>query len=113
MRHIYYFLDFIFGCVSFTSVLELSLLVYNGNLVLSNIDNGIKISSAIVGLMYFILRIYFFYHKSKVEISYLQEQKTELELKNKEHEVKNFLFAKDFAEMKNEEFEFSKNRLKK
>jgi len=112
MKQVYLVLDFIFGFVSFSSVLELSLLVYNGNLVLSNVDNGIKISSAIVGLIYFILRIYFFYHKSKVEISYLQEQKTELELKNKSHEIKNMLFGDEFANMKSEEYKKSSDRMK-
>ena len=114
-QHILHFFDFVFGCVSGLSLFELLPILITGHVsyIFNNIDTGIKIASAIVGLIYFALRIYFYYHKSKEEINYLKQQTIDLELKNKNHEVQNFLFAKDFAEMKAEEVEFSKKRLDK
>tara|TARA_R110000868_G_scaffold912_1_gene6962 strand:+ start:314 stop:688 length:375 start_codon:yes stop_codon:yes gene_type:complete len=113
IKQLYTTLDLLFGCISGLSFLELIPLIYSGNLMLSNIDSGIKIGSALIGLIYFALRIYFYYHKSKEEISFLKQQTIDLELKNKKHEVQNYLFAKDFADMKEEEFEFSRKRLQK
>jgi len=115
MKQILHFFDFVFGCVSGFSLIELLPIIVTGHVsyIFSNVDNGIKISSAVVGLVYFIFRIYFYYHKSKEEISFLKQQTIDLELKNKSNEVKNYLFSKDFADMKTEEFENSKKRLKK
>jgi len=115
LKELYIALDFIFTIIWGFTIIDVMPLIIVGNshLIFSNLDNGIKVASALIGLIYFVIRIYFYYHKSKVEISYLKEQKTELELRNKNNEVQNFMFAKDFAEMKMEEFENSKKRLKK
>ena len=113
VKQIFATLDLLFGCISGLSFIELIPIIYSGNLMLSNVDNAIKIASALIGLIYFALRIYFYYHKSKEEISFLKQQTIDLELTNKSHEVQNYLFAKDFAEMKETEFEFSRKRLEK
>ena len=116
LKHLYLTLDILFGTIwGFTLVDLLPLiLLSNTNQLFANLDNSIKVISALVGLVYFAVRIYFYYHKSKSEIEYLKQQTKELEIKNIQTENANFLFRKEIeGDMSREEFEKSKERLTK
>ena len=115
LKVLYTSLDIIFGTIWGFTILDLiPLVVVNGgNIVFSNIDNSIKVASALFGLIYFGFRIYFYYHKSKSEISLLKEQAKELELKNISTEKKQFVFREFIENMPEELYVESENRLKK
>ena len=114
LKSIYTLLDIFFGAVwGFTIIDIIPLVAINGgNIIFSNLDNGIKVVSALFGLIYFAIRIYFYYHKSKGELSLLREQTKDLELKNLANEMTNFLFRNSIDAIDREEFEKSKERLK-
>jgi len=115
MKEILNFFDYVFICVSGLSFLELLPIIVTGNasMMFSNIDNGIKIASATVGLIYLSIRIYFFYHKSKGEIKLQHQQIRELEIRNNKTDLENFTFNRIISEnVTKDEYEMSKNRIK-
>ncbi len=113
LKYLYLTLDILFGTIwGFTLVDLLPLLLLsNTNQLFTNLDNSIKLTSAFVGLVYFAVRIYFYYHKSKSEIEYLKQQTKELEIKNIQSENANFLFRKEIESLPTEEYLKSKERL--
>lgn len=114
LKAFYTTLDIIFGTIwGFTIIDIIPLFVLNGgNVVFTNLDNSIKVASAALGLIYFVIRIYFYYHKSKGEIALQKEQIRELEIKNNENDLTNHIFGRQLNDMPIEVYKESKERLK-
>lgn len=114
LKAFYTTLDIIFGAIwGFTIIDIIPLFVLNGsNVIFSNLDNSIKVASAALGLIYFVIRTYFYYHKSKGEIALQKEQIRELEIKNNENDLTNHIFGKEFNNMSIEAYKKSKEQLK-
>ena len=84
IKEIFNFLDITFAMLwSFTTI-DVIQLVFAGGFpsALSTIDNIIKVLFALVGLIYTVLRMHHFYHKSKLERAKLKEEVEKLENEN-------------------------------
>ena len=97
MKQIYHTLDYICGTIggfALFDVMKLQLPLFD------NIDNGIKLGSAIIAFIYLGLRTYFFYHKSQGERALLKEQIRALEIQNNSKDIENHLFGKELKQLK-------------
>lgn len=68
--------------------------------IMNNIDNGIKLGSAFMAMVYLGLRTYFYYHKSQGERLILKEKIRSLEIENNTKDMQNHLFGKELLELK-------------
>lgn len=110
IKHFYHIADYIFGFIGGFAFLD-AIKVQIG--LLQNIDNSIKLGSSLFAFVYFGLRIFFYYHKSKGEIALQKEQIRELEIKNNEKDLTNHIFGQQLKSIPIEEYNASKERLKK
>lgn len=109
IKYFYHIADYIFGFIGGFAFLD-AIKVQIG--LLQNIDNSIKLGSSFFAFVYFGLRIFFYYHKSKGEIALQKEQIRELEIKNNENDLTNHIFGRHLNDMPIEVYKESKERLK-
>lgn len=114
MKTVYLCFDGLFTFIWGLSMIELVAILWtNTNLIFSNVDNGTKALFSIAGLIYFALKIFFFYHKSTGERKLQAQQIRNLEIENNKKDIENFMFGKELRDMKKEDFEESQKRLEK
>jgi len=119
MKQVYIAIDSIFCFVWGLSLIELVVITFtNVNLIFSNVDNEIKALFSIAGLIYFGLKIFFYFHKSsgerklqaqQIRTLIIENDNKEVEIKRKE--LENFMFGQALQEMPKNEFEESRKRL--
>ncbi len=67
----------------FTTLELINAVMYNSaTIVFSTVDNVIKLLFALVGLIYTIIKMHHFYHKSKLERAKLKEELEQIERLN-------------------------------
>jgi hypothetical protein len=97
MKQLYHSLDYICGLIggfAFIDVLKMEMPLFD------NIDNSIKLASALIAFVYLILRTFFYYHKGQSERILLKEQIRTLEIENNKKDLENYLFGKELKELK-------------
>jgi len=112
LRIILGFCDTLFTFVWGVSLIEFMLiLTSNYHDLFSNVDNGIKTTFALFGLIYFGFKIYFYVHKSKGERKLQAQQIRSLEIENNKKDIENYMFGTVLNELPKDEFERSKKRM--
>ena len=107
IKNVYHIADCFFGAIGSLAFFDAIKLQIG---LLQNVDNSIKLGSSLLAFIYFGLRIFFYYHKSKGEILLQKEQIRELEIRNNEKDLTNHLFSNM---MPIEEYNKSKEQLKR
>jgi len=80
--------------------------------ILSNTNSIITLLFSITGLVYFIIRIIFYYKKQAIILLVDRENLRKLESENNRQDNINFIFRNDIEGLSKEEYEESKKRLK-
>jgi hypothetical protein len=109
IKNVYHIADIIFGMIGSLAFFD-TIKIQIG--MLQNVDNSIKLGSSLLAFIYFGLRIFFYYHKSKGEILLQKEQIRELEIRNNEKDLTNHIFGKSLDFIPIDEYNKSKERLK-
>lgn len=82
IKEFFLILDITFGAIWGFTIIDLSTSVVGGGFVFSAIDNFIKVLFAFAGLIFFLMRMHHFFHKSRIERAKMRE---ELEILEKEN----------------------------
>ena len=84
IKEIFSFLDITFAMLWSYTTIDLAQMLLIGGFTNSftTIDSVVKLLLSLAGLVYFVLRIHNYYHKSKLERAMLREQLEKLEKEN-------------------------------
>lgn len=80
--------------------------------ILSNTNSFVTLLFSITGLIYFIIRIHFFYKKQTIQNLVDKENLRKLQIDNNRLDDKNFIFRESIRQIPEEEMEQSKKRIK-
>lgn len=83
IKEILNFLDLTMATFWGFTIIDLASSLTTGGFVFSTIDNIIKVLFALVGLIYTIIRMHHFYHKSLIDRLIRKEELEKLERENK------------------------------
>ncbi len=81
-KEIFAFLDLTFATFWGFTIIDLGSSLVGGGFVFTTIDNIIKVLFALVGLIYTIIRMHHFYHKSRIDRLIRKEELEQLEREN-------------------------------